>query len=54
MINKKWKTSERKYNIISERHVSIPMRDGITIDADIFRPDSTGKFPALLGVHPPI
>lgn len=52
MISKKWKTSERKYNIISERHVSIPMSDGITIDADIFRPESTGKFPALLGVHP--
>ncbi len=28
------------------------MSDGITIDADIFRPDSSGKFPALLGVHP--
>jgi predicted acyl esterase len=52
MISKKWKTSERKYNIITERHVSIPISDGIIIDADIFRPDSEGKFPAILGVHP--
>lgn len=52
MINKKWKTSERKYNILIERHVSIPMSDGIVIDADVFRPDHGGKFPALLGVHP--
>ncbi len=28
------------------------MSDGVTIDADIFRPDGRGKFPALLGVHP--
>lgn len=52
MINTRWKVSERKYNIIVERHVSIPMSDGITIDVDIFRPDSPGKYPVLLGVHP--
>jgi uncharacterized protein len=52
MISKRWRTSERKYSIITERHVSIPMSDGITIDADIFRPDGKGKFPAILGVHP--
>lgn len=52
MFNKKWGTSERKYTIIIERNVSIPMSDGTIIDADIFRPNSNGKFPALLGVHP--
>jgi len=51
MINKKWKTSERKYKIITERHLSIPMSDGVNIDADIYRPHSEGKFPAILGVH---
>lgn len=52
MISKKWKVSERKYNIIEERHVAIPTSDGINIDADIFRPNDKGKFPALLCVHP--
>lgn len=52
MSAKQWRISERRHNIITERHVAIPMSDGITIDADIFRPDAPGRFPALLGVHP--
>ena len=28
--------------------VMVPMRDGVKICADIYRPDATGKFPALL------
>jgi predicted acyl esterase len=52
MISKKWQTSERKYGIIVERDVSIPMSDGINIDVDIFRPDSKVKFPAILGISP--
>ena len=52
MFSKDWQVSRRRYGIIKENSVSIPMSDGITIDADIFRPDSPGKFPALLGVHP--
>lgn len=50
MISNKWKTSARKYNVVIEHHVTIPMSDGITIDADIFRPDSTDKFPAILSI----
>lgn len=52
MITKKWRTSERKYGVVAERHVSIPMSDGIVIDADVFRPDDGGRFPAILCVHP--
>ena len=51
MINKKWYTSERKYGVISERDILIPMSDGINIDCDIFRPNAKGKFPAILGIH---
>jgi uncharacterized protein len=51
MITEKWRTSERKYGIVEERDVSIPMSDGVTIDCDIFRPDGKGKFPAILGVQ---
>ncbi len=52
MFGKKWELSRRKYGIIEARSVSIPMSDGILIDADIFRPDGSEKFPAILGVHP--
>ena len=52
MFGKNWETSRRNYGIVAERGASIPMSDGITIDADIFKPDSSEKFPAILGVHP--
>jgi len=52
MFSKKWEVSRRQYEIIKEADVPIPMNDGITLDADIFRPDSDQKFPAILGVHP--
>jgi predicted acyl esterase len=51
MFTKKWRTSERKYSVVIERDVRIPVRDGITLDADIFRPDTGGKFPAICGFH---
>jgi predicted acyl esterase len=53
MFSKTWETSRRKYGIIEERNVSIPMSDGTNLDADIFRPDSNSrdKFPAILSVH---
>ena len=52
MFGKTWKTSELKYKVLIERGVKIPMRDGIELNADIFRPDSDEKFPAILGYHP--
>ena len=52
MFGKTWKTSERKYGVIVERDVKIRMSDGIEINADVFRPDSTERFPAILGFHP--
>jgi uncharacterized protein len=51
MLTRKWQTSERKYGVIEQRDVSIPMSDGIKIDCDVFRPDTKGRFPAILGVH---
>lgn len=35
-----------------ERDVIIPMRDGVELCADVFRPDAPGRFPAILGFHP--
>lgn len=51
MITQKWQTSERKYGVIEERNISIPMSDGVNIDCDVFRPDTKGKFPWILGIQ---
>ncbi len=52
MFSKTWKTSERKYGVVVDRHTKIRMDGGVEIDADIFRPDAPlEKFPAVLGVH---
>jgi predicted acyl esterase len=51
MFTKNWETSRRKYGIIEDRDVSIPVSDGIIINADIFRPDNKDTFPAILSVH---
>lgn len=39
--------------IIREKDVAVAMRDGVHLAVDIYRPDASGKFPALLafGVH---
>jgi len=52
MFAKTWKISESKYKVIVERDVKIKMSDGTEINADIFRPDSDEKFPAIFGYHP--
>lgn len=35
-------------NVLVERHVEIPMRDGVVLRATMLRPDAPGKFPALV------
>ncbi len=29
----------------------IPMRDGVTLSADLYRPDADGRFPVILSAH---
>lgn len=41
-----------KYKLRVERSVMIPMRDGARLAADIFRPDSDGKFPVVMEYQP--
>ena len=52
MFTQKWKTSERKHEVIVERDVRIPVRDGTILAGDLFRPAAEGKFPVVLGAHP--
>lgn len=51
MFSKTWRVSPREHGVQVERDVQIPMADGVTLSADIFRPTTSGTFPALLGVH---
>ena len=34
--------------IFRERNVMVPMRDGVRLATDIFRPDAPGRFPVLV------
>ena len=52
MFSQTWQTSPRAYGILHERHVSIPVGAGFTLDAEVFRPDAPGQFPIILGAHP--
>jgi hypothetical protein len=38
--------------MITEKDVDVPMRDGALLKADVLRPDSPGKFPAILNLGP--
>src|SRR5262245_9807285 len=40
--------SKPTYRVKTEIDVKVPMRDGITLSADSYRPDIEGKFPAIL------
>ena len=40
------------YGIVVERDVDIPMRDGTRLKADVFRPDDSGQFPAIMNLGP--
>ncbi len=40
--------SQPVYQVIEELDVKVPMRDGIRLSTNIYRPDATGKFPVLL------
>jgi putative CocE/NonD family hydrolase len=37
-----------RYAVTYERNVAVGMRDGIVLRADVYRPDTAGKFPVLL------
>lgn len=40
--------SKPQHEVKVEKNVRIPMRDGMNLAADLYRPDSPGKFPALM------
>ena len=40
------------YSLVVEKDVSIPLRDGETIVADVFRPAEAGAFPVIITLGP--
>jgi predicted acyl esterase len=44
--------SKPTYGVIKELDQRVPMRDGVTLACDVFRPDGEGQFPALLAFGP--
>jgi putative CocE/NonD family hydrolase len=40
--------SAPSYDIVVEKNVPVPMRDGTTLRADVYRPKARGKFPVLI------
>ena len=52
MFSKDWKTSDRAFSVVFEKDVKVKMRDGVRLSANVFRPKSEKKFPAILGFHP--
>ncbi|MEI9476378.1 MAG: CocE/NonD family hydrolase [Deltaproteobacteria bacterium] len=52
MFTQKWKTSERKYEMIEKRDIQVPTRDGTILVGNIFFPKSEERFPVILGCSP--
>ncbi len=44
--------AEARYAISRERNLRIPMPDGTTLAADLFRPDAPGRFPVVIEYLP--
>jgi predicted acyl esterase len=51
-MNKNWREliSQPKYGIKVQREINVPMRDGVNLSVNVFLPDASGKFPALLAI----
>jgi len=44
--------SPAKYEVVEAREQKAPMRDGVELTVDIFRPKAEGRFPAILQITP--
>jgi predicted acyl esterase len=44
------RASQTRYDLVIEKDVEIPVRDGARLKADIFRPRSGARFPAIMNI----
>ena len=52
MFGPDWATSPRRYSVLAERDVRIPLPDGTVLVGDVFRPDTSEAVPVIAGFHP--
>jgi uncharacterized protein len=52
MFGRDWATSPRRYAVLAERDVRIPLPDGTILVGDVFRPDTSEPVPVIAGFHP--
>ncbi|MGZ9005388.1 MAG: CocE/NonD family hydrolase, partial [Burkholderiales bacterium] len=43
-------TAQPQHDLLIEKDVEIPLRDGVRLRADVFRPKGAGKSPALVNI----
>lgn len=51
MFAKGWALSQPDHQVLVDRDVPILMRDGVELDADLFRPADGAPCPAIVGLH---
>ena len=44
--------SQPRYRLIVDKDVDVPMRDGLALKCDVFRPDEAALFPAIISFGP--
>lgn len=44
--------SQPEYGLIVEKDIEVPMRDGLCLKCDVFRPDDDGRFPVIMTLGP--
>ena len=44
--------SQPRYGLLVDKDVDVPMRDGLALKCDVFRPDDDAKFPAIMTLGP--
>ena len=52
MFSTDWSLSAREYEVVVERGITIPVADGVVMQADVYRPDAGGSFPTLFAPSP--
>src|ERR671938_1499682 len=52
MFGTSLKASARRYGVVDERDVKVPLPDGVELSSDLWRPDGGEPCPAILSFHP--
>ena len=52
MFSKRWQTSPRAYDVVHDHDIEIPVSAGFALDCDVFRPNSSERFPVILCMFP--